>query len=99
MGGKFDPLKDHEQLIVRERQCSIRVGGVRNLKPTLFESLVEKPKSVAIPVQNFQTIAAPVFENKQVPGCRVGNFKARDFTSKSIERFAHVGRCGEQIDC
>jgi hypothetical protein len=73
-------------------------GALRQLETALFKAFLEEPEPMAVPIENFQAIAAAVKEHNQTPRQRVINADPSNLATESIKSFAHIGRRGEQKD-
>jgi hypothetical protein len=72
--------------------------ALRPNKHMLFQTLLPQAKSIAVPVQNLDHIAAAVAKNKQVAGKRVLLQTVLDQNRQPIDGFSHVRAAYCQID-
>src|SRR5579885_2118728 len=92
----IDPIQHHGQLAGPQLQRTRSFLRARQLKNPLLQPLVPQHKTIPIPVQNFQSVAAPRAKYKKMPAQRISaNHRLHPFR-QAVKPAAHVRRFHRQ---
>jgi hypothetical protein len=84
--------------VISSAQAAIQSLIVSGEWGLLLESCVDNDVAAAIPAEQFDTIAAMVSEEEEVPGEGIGAEIFADELSETVETFAHIDRLGANVD-
>ena len=90
-GAQVDSGEDQRQLSRAHLDRDGVVGNRRKLERAGLESFVPDRQTIAIPIENLETVAASIDEQEQVTGCRILAKRGGNQAGKRIEAFTEIG--------
>ena len=94
----LDTQSFHQPAVLLSSNAERLALAARPLKLALFQSLVEQEKTVAFPVERFDSVGSPAAEQKQRVGTRVKPELLFNDGCQSIDPTAKIGVAAGEID-